>query len=278
MFTILVSSLQQTIEVFLKNFNAAAYSTFIVAIVLGLIVGGWATTLIARFPVMAEFKKEGKSYSDMGYIFPLGFCWSCYNKLPIWNQIPVMSYFFLRKKCHFCESKISVRYPLTEILTALAFLAYIIRWPDLTIAIAHFGFLFGLIVLAGIIFDEKELPLFPIQLLLVGGLLCSSFQLTEIKPQYSIQSAVLVYAVASIYRHVNLNKNEMWIDMPMSEAIVFLFSACGAWLGAEKAIIAMALGGLFQAIQVYCLPANKNANKFVFYAFILVGAIAQIIV
>lgn len=67
------------------------------------------------------------------------FCPSCGHALPLHHQIPVLSFLFLRGRCHFCHTDIPARYPLTEGGFALyygtAFLlfrrtpaAYLILW------------------------------------------------------------------------------------------------------------------------------------------------------
>lgn len=47
-------------------------------------------------------------------------CPACAHKLSLLHQIPILSYFLLKGKCHFCQAPIPVRYPLTE----TAFLIY----------------------------------------------------------------------------------------------------------------------------------------------------------
>ena len=67
-----------------------------------------------------------RSLSDESIIFPPSKCPKCNNKLKPWHNIPVLSYLFLGGKCAFCKEKISIQYPIIELLTMFLFcLSYI---------------------------------------------------------------------------------------------------------------------------------------------------------
>ncbi|MBQ7763877.1 prepilin peptidase [bacterium] len=62
-----------------------------------------------------------RSLSNESIVFPASKCPKCNNKLKPWHNIPVVSYLFLRGKCAFCKEKISIQYPLIELVTMLLF-------------------------------------------------------------------------------------------------------------------------------------------------------------
>ena len=51
---------------------------------------------------------------------PASACPHCGHKLRAWENIPVISYLFLKAKCSSCGSKISMQYPAVELITAIA--------------------------------------------------------------------------------------------------------------------------------------------------------------
>jgi len=110
---------------------------------LGMCVGSFLNVVIYRLPKMMqqdwheqccellEIKNEdGKEQQHINLIFPGSSCPACQHKITALENIPVLSYLYLKGRCRSCNVKISPQYPLIEILTGLT-TAYI-TW--------HFGF------------------------------------------------------------------------------------------------------------------------------------------
>lgn len=62
-----------------------------------------------------------RSLSNESIVFPPSKCPKCNHKLYWWHNIPVLSYILLRGKCYFCKEKISLQYPIIELLTMVLF-------------------------------------------------------------------------------------------------------------------------------------------------------------
>ena len=62
-----------------------------------------------------------RSLAGENIVFPPSKCPKCRHKLYWWHNIPVISYFLLRGNCYFCGEKISIQYPVIEILTMILF-------------------------------------------------------------------------------------------------------------------------------------------------------------
>ena len=77
--------------------------------VIGLCLGSFFNVVILR------------SLSNESIVFPASKCPKCNHKLYFWHNIPVLSYILLGGKCYFCKEKISVQYPIVELLTMLLF-------------------------------------------------------------------------------------------------------------------------------------------------------------
>lgn len=78
-------------------------------LIIGLIVGSFVSLVSYRL-VTKEPIIWGRSK-----------CPSCHNKLPIRSLLPLLSWLIQRGKCIFCQAKISYRYPLIELFSALGF-------------------------------------------------------------------------------------------------------------------------------------------------------------
>ena len=78
--------------------------------VIGLCMGSFYNVVILR------------SLTGESIVLPPSKCPKCNHKLYPWHNIPIVSYVFLRGKCHFCHEKISIQYPVIEFVTMVLFL------------------------------------------------------------------------------------------------------------------------------------------------------------
>jgi len=89
---------------------------------LGLCVGSFLNVIVYRLP-------RGESI-----VTPRSRCPSCGWTLPVWANVPLLSYLGLRGRCASCKVRISLRYPLVELATGLLFLCLTLRWLEWGIA------------------------------------------------------------------------------------------------------------------------------------------------
>tara|TARA_R110000744_G_scaffold50166_2_gene108654 strand:+ start:113 stop:973 length:861 start_codon:yes stop_codon:yes gene_type:complete len=131
--------------------NSPTYFYSIVFI-FSLLIGSFLNVVIYRLPKMLEqgWKSECREFladelakpikTDDSLITlstPSSSCPSCQHKIRFYENIPVISWLFLRGKCSQCQAKISLRYPLVELATAL--LSVVIA--------AHYGVTFTTLLL-----------------------------------------------------------------------------------------------------------------------------------
>lgn len=135
---------------------------------LGLIVGSFLNVVILRLPRIMEQSWRRECYELMNQSAPDepkitlsspgSQCPGCGSPIRPWHNIPVLSWLWLRGRCSYCQIAISIRYPLTELATAL--LSAAVAW--------HFGFgaqaasalvlIWMLVALTGIDIDTQLLP------------------------------------------------------------------------------------------------------------------------
>ncbi len=115
-------------------------------IITGLILGSFLNVCIYRIPL-------GKSI-----VSPRSSCTTCGHMIMWYENIPVLSYLFLWGKCSKCSEKISLRYPLVELLTALIFYITFINTPELPDYLFYVIFLCILIAITFIDFDHQIIP------------------------------------------------------------------------------------------------------------------------
>ncbi len=123
--------------------------------VFGLVVGSFLNAVVHRLPRGIGLANPRRS-----------FCPHCGHSLPWYENIPVFSWLWLRGKCSGCSAKISARYPLVELLTAVLFLWL---WLGFTPAVAAAYMLLVAILIAGTFIDLEHMIL-PDSLTIGGAL------------------------------------------------------------------------------------------------------------
>ena len=134
----------------------------IAAFAFGLCWGSFLNVCIYRLP-------RGKSV-----VAPRSACPHCGNLIPLYHNIPVLSWLILGGKCRSCKQPISPRYMVVELLTAILFLGCYLHF-GLTLATVKFA-VFGFLLL-GLIFTDAETKLLPDALTLPGFALGIAFSL-----------------------------------------------------------------------------------------------------
>lgn len=88
----------------LQNYN---YAVVLLVFLYGSILGSFFNVLILRIP------------ENLNWISENSHCTHCKKKLKWWMNIPLVSYVLLSAKCFYCHKKISLQYPLVELLSAI---------------------------------------------------------------------------------------------------------------------------------------------------------------
>mgnify|MGYP001092499501 CR=1 FL=1 len=131
---------------------------------IGLVIGSFLNVCIVRLP------------RHQSVILPGSRCPHCGSRIRPYDNIPVLSYLWLRGKCRSCGLRISLQYPAVELLTGLAFLLCASSWGPAAPAFLNSLFLSGLIVLGFIDYQHQTLPNRVTLPGAVAGFLFSSFQ------------------------------------------------------------------------------------------------------
>ena len=144
--------------------------TIFVAAVFGLLVGSFLNVVIYRLPRMMETRWaaeaaeiEGRAAHEeagapFNLVVPRSRCPHCGHQITALENIPVLSWLWLRGRCSQCQARISARYPLIETLTGLLAAVAIWRFGLTVPGIAAVALSFALVSLAFIDLDTQLLP------------------------------------------------------------------------------------------------------------------------
>lgn len=130
---------------------------------LGVIVGSFLNVVIHRLPIMLDADDAAgddgsETTTRYDLISPPSSCPHCSARIRPTDNIPLLSFLWLRGKCRACAAKISVRYPVVEALSGgLALLLYVHFGPTLGLA-AALVLVWSLLVVALIDLEHMRIP------------------------------------------------------------------------------------------------------------------------
>ena len=161
----------------------------IISIILGLVIGSFISAFTFRFPKKISFVK-GRS-----------FCPNCKKKISWFDNIPLLSFLLLRGKCRYCKEKISLRYPILELSTAM-FFVIIFRnfYPDFVQIVTFFIFYF---ITASVIVIDLEEGIIPDELSFLGFAI-SFFYVIFFNNQVSFQHILGGFCSSLFFLMINL--------------------------------------------------------------------------
>lgn len=138
---------------------------FLFVFIIGLCIGSFLNVVISR------------AFSNESIAHPRSKCPSCQTQLKWYHNIPLISYMILKGKCAFCDEKISVQYPLVELITGLLFVGVFLKFGLGINAIFILIFVSLFVVLSATDIKEKVVFDFHTYALVVAGLIYNLFNI-----------------------------------------------------------------------------------------------------
>lgn len=253
-------------------FEAMPIFFYISVALLSLTVGSFLNVVVYRLPKMLEREWYGecreflaeevsnipaKELPLMSLSKPDSTCPKCSHKIRFYENIPVLSWLFLRGKCSQCKNTIAKRYPLVELTTAVLsiVIAYIYGVSSITLFMLLLTW--GLIALTLIDLDHMLLPDQIVMPLLWLGLL---FNISG--GFVPLQDAVIGAAVGymSLYSVFWLFKLLTGKE-GMGHGDFKLFALFGAWIGWQLLPILILMASVVGAVVGISLMAFKGHKR-----------------
>ncbi|MDD4939684.1 MAG: prepilin peptidase [Candidatus Omnitrophica bacterium] len=245
--------------------------------IFGSVVGSFLNVCIHRMPL-------GESI-----VWPHSHCPHCKKKIRTYDNIPFISYLLLRGRCRFCRGKISLRYPLVELLTAFSFIALFERF-----GLSYNFFIFSLFICGLIIatFVDIQYRIIPDEISLGGivfGLILTAVKGVNIKPFFfnpapalgSISGIIagggIIYLTGKAFDLVYfklLRKPPIQGETEsMGGGDVKLLAMIGAFLGWQKAVFVFFAAPFFGAIVGIINLAVKKDHTIPYGPFLSLAAV-----
>lgn len=218
--------------------TTSPHTCFIMLGIISLLIGSVLNMIIYRLPIMlnASWTMHCKSWLNItetpssktiNLFFPRSFCSTCKKTIPMWHNIPIVSYAICKGRCSSCHESIGIRYLMVECLTlVLSLLAGIYFGFTLTLFFALIFIWF----LIGLTFIDASHQLLPDELtlsLLWIGLIANTESLFTSLPN-AVLSAVGAYLTLWFFMKIFYLITG---KIGMGNGDFKLFAAFGAWFG-----------------------------------------------
>lgn len=241
----------------------------IYSFLIGSFLGSFLNVVIHRVPLMLErqwkadcqellsINSNNPLLSKYNLWVPRSHCPSCNHQVKVIENIPIISYLFLKGKCSNCGVKISLQYPLVELLTAI--LTTIVVWKY-GFSIQSLGaviFTWYLIALSGIDIKTQYLPDNMTLPLLWLGIILNIFS-TYTDLTSSVLGAIFGYLslwlVFHIFKFVTGKEGMGYGDFK-------LLAALGAWMGWQLLPLIILLSSAVGAIIGITMIVTKLQER-----------------
>ena len=239
--------------------------------VVGAVFGSFLNMCIHRLP------------RSLSIVRPGSFCPHCQHKLYWFDNIPLISYLFLRGHCRYCHKLILLRYFIVELLTSSLFLLLFIRF-DLSVSF----FIFSLLILALILasFIDWEHYLIPDLVVYPGIVLGLLFNL--IFPELAFSNDSL-YALKESFLGVLVGGGFLYLTALAGEIVmkkeamgggdVKLLAMIGAFLGWRSVLLAIFFGSIIGSVvslALIGLKIKKRTDYIPFGPYLSLGAVISL--
>jgi leader peptidase (prepilin peptidase)/N-methyltransferase len=247
--------------------TAWSSTALIGATVLGLLIGSFLNVVIWRVP-------RGESV-----VRPASHCPSCGAGILPRDNIPIISWLLLRRRCRTCANPISARYPAVELATGLVFLALAVR-IGLSSALPAFLYLGAAgVALALIDIDVHRLPnAIVLPSYAVGALLLGAAAVADSNGHGALRSLVGAAALFAFYFLLALvYPSGMGFGDVKLAGILGMYLG---WLGYAELVVGGFLGFLFGGVLGGALMLVGKAGrktKIPFGPFMLLGAFVAVL-
>ncbi|MFA7073590.1 MAG: prepilin peptidase [Endomicrobiaceae bacterium] len=222
-----------------------------VVFLFGLVLGSFANVCIYRMP------------RNLSVVSPRSSCPKCKTLISWYDNIPVFSYIFLRAKCRKCGNKISVIYPVIEIICALLFLLMYSLFGFSYILPFFCLFAFSLLVITAIDFEFQIIPdEFSLMLVLIGlgTSFFNDFLADTVFMRLTQSFFGLLAGGGALFVIAVIGK---WIFKKdaMGGGDIKLMAGVGTFIGWEKVLFAIFLASLIGSIVGVSLIVFKKISK-----------------
>jgi len=241
---------------------------FLLAGLLGLILGSFLNVVITRVP-LGETVWDGRSR-----------CPQCRRPLAWVDNIPLLSYLWLRGRCRACGAAIPWRYPLVELAGGILGLALWRTFPHQPILLAYAPFCLTLMALTVIDLEHRLLP----DAITIPGIILGLMLSLVLPPLTFLNSAAGALGGAVLFGGVAWSYEKLTGRQGLGGGDVKLLAMIGAFLGFGALpwviLLSALLGSLAGLLQILVQGSGPRSQwrtlSLPYGPFLAAGALAYL--
>ena len=232
--------------------------------IFGTILGSFLNVLIHRLP------------TGENWVSKRSYCPKCNIQIPLYRNIPIVTYLVQIGKCHHCENKISIRYPVIELLTGIC--AVLLLPSSLSVdSLFNYFFLFSILCsfVVHFVVDLKH-HILPDEINIYLALLFGFYGFFHQSILHMVVGGVfgffLPYSVAYLFYKFRGVEG-------LGGGDIKLFGALGLYLGVKGIILNIFMScflGSIVGVGLIILKAQDKNKPIAFGPFIIIAGFLQI--
>jgi len=235
---------------------------YIVSFIFGLIFGSFLNMLIYRLPLGISLINPKRSI-----------CPNCNNTIKWYENIPVISYIFLKGKCANCKENISVVYPVVELITALVTTVLFYKFGFTISFIMNLILFYSLIVLSFIDLQYKAVPDYLLLFSLVFAMFIDEFSFYGcfiFAGGFVLLDFFITFYIQNI--KARFTKNDiLQTQKALGEGDIPIVAIIGGILGIKLALVAVFLSAIFAILPAIYYAIKKDEIQTPFIPFLTLG-------
>ncbi|MGB0910901.1 MAG: prepilin peptidase [Nitrospirales bacterium] len=216
-----------------------------VVLFFGVIIGSFLTVCVYRVP------------QELSIVSPRSACISCKQTIRWYDNIPVLSYFFLKGQCRHCQASIPPRYPIIELSNGLGYVAILWKfgwgWESVVYAI----FFSALLTITWIDWDHQIIP----DVISLPGIIVGMVAATTILPTGFVNSIIGVLVGGGVLLFMAWISPFLFGKEGLGGGDIKLLAMVGAFLGWQAALSTLMLASIVGAVIGMVLLACKILKR-----------------
>ena len=232
--------------------------------IFGMCIGSFLNVCIYRLPT-------SKSIADP----PRSICPSCNSPIRFYDNIPVLSYIWLKGRCRNCDVPISFRYPMVELMNGIVAMGLLFKFGLSLESLVYFVFISSLLVITFIDLDHQIIP----DIITLPGIpmgIVASFALPTISFKASALGLLIgggsLWFVAWAYNLIARRDGMGGGDIKLLAMIGTIIG----WKGVIFTIFASSVMGSCIGITMMLIKGKNMKYAIPFGPFLSIGAIAYV--